>query len=348
MRSEVCSLALRHWIGIALMLPAMGSGATILTVDFDSPAVGRSQRYQIVLPDDYRTDAAPYSVLYLLHGVNESYLDWGRSLEAVPWADRYPGMLVVLPDVGNSWYINWPESPDEHDRWEDFIIEDLISEVDRRFHTQATRDGRAIAGFSMGGYGALMLGLRHPEVFASIGSSSGYLGYARQAAESLRSPPEPIGRRSRPAALGEAAEARRREPNLEIGVEGFDSLAERTPVGRPFVNPEEADRHDPYWLMPRIPRDQLPHIVLDCGREDPLYGFTTEFVRLLLAEGVPFTYQQVPGGHDRSYRTRVLGYLLFNHYDRIHQQLPAPLADGRISTPTDMAPAPAGSRGGFR
>ncbi|MBZ0113907.1 MAG: hypothetical protein K8J08_15700 [Thermoanaerobaculia bacterium] len=346
MPPEVCSLTIRRWIGIALMLPAVGSGATIQTIDFDSPAVGRSQRYQIVLPDNYRTDAAPYSVLYLLHGVNESYLDWSRSLEAVRWTDRYPGLLIVLPDAGNSWYINWPES--ERDRWEDFIIEDLIAEVDGRFHTQATRDGRALGGFSMGGYGALMLGLRHPEKFASIGSSSGYLGYARQAAENLRHPPEVIGRRSRPSALGDAARARRHQADLEIGVEGFDSLAERTPIGRPFVDAEEAEGHDPYWLLPRVPRDQLPHISLDCGREDPLYGFTAEFVQLLLQEKVPFTYQQMAGGHDRSYRTRALSYLMANHYDRIQRPLPAPPEDGRISTPTDTVPAPARTQGDLR
>ena len=64
--------------------------------------------------------------------------------------------------------------------WEDYIVKDLIGHVDGTYRTIAKREGRAINGLSMGGYGALMLGLRHPDMFCSIGSHSGALAFAER------------------------------------------------------------------------------------------------------------------------------------------------------------------------
>ena len=89
----------------------------------------------------------------------------------VPEYARAYDLIVVMPDAGNSWYVNWAKSEDgQKNRWEDCLIKDLIGHVDATYRTVARREGRAINGLSMGGYGGLMLGLRHPDLFCSIGS----------------------------------------------------------------------------------------------------------------------------------------------------------------------------------
>ena len=91
-------------------------------------------------------------------------------------------LIVVMPDAGNSWYVNWAKSEDgQKNNWEDGMIKDLIGHVDASYRTIARREGRAINGLSMGGYGGLMLGLKHADMFCSVGSHSGAIAYAKQA-----------------------------------------------------------------------------------------------------------------------------------------------------------------------
>ena len=77
-----------------------------------------------------------------------------------------------MPDAGNSWYVNWaPNTDGRPNNWEDHIVQDVVNHVDWNFRTIVRREGRAIAGLSMGGFGAITLGLRNPEMFISIGST---------------------------------------------------------------------------------------------------------------------------------------------------------------------------------
>jgi len=139
------------------------------TVRFYSPAVDREMKFDIVLPPDYATGGRRYPVLYLLHGMMQNYTVWGRSLGAAEHARRLGELIVVMPDGGNSWFVNYAESAaGQRNDWEDHLIEDVIAHVDGHFRTEARREGRAIAGLSMGGFAALALGLRHPELFVSL------------------------------------------------------------------------------------------------------------------------------------------------------------------------------------
>ena len=154
----------------------------VTTVEFEAPSVDRTMKYNIVLPAGYEESDQRYPVLYLLHGLTSNYTLWGRMRVPV-YAARYE-LIVVMPDVGNSWYVNWAQSDDgQKNAWEDYMINDVIGHVDANYRTIARREGRAINGLSMGGYGALMLGLRHPEMFCSIGSHSGAIAYAAVCAE---------------------------------------------------------------------------------------------------------------------------------------------------------------------
>ncbi|MGE3819342.1 MAG: alpha/beta hydrolase, partial [Isosphaeraceae bacterium] len=154
---------------------SLAASPNATTVTYESPSVGRTLRCRVILPADYEGSNRRYPVLYLLHGFSGDFTSWSKHgvEESV---QGYP-LIVVLPDGGNSWYVNWSETgPDRREAWEDAQVKDLVGHVDAHYRTIASREGRAINGLSMGGYGALTVGLRHPETFCSVGSSAGALG----------------------------------------------------------------------------------------------------------------------------------------------------------------------------
>jgi putative tributyrin esterase len=265
----------------------------VKTVEHQADSVGRKMKYNIVLPAGYDASSELYPVLYLLHGLTSNYTAW--AFMKVPEVAANYKLIIVMPDVGNSWYVNWAESEaGQKNNWEDYIIRDLVGHVDATYRTLARREARAINGLSMGGYGALMLGLRHPDMFCAIGSHSGAVAFAARSAESL--------------AKGEQPEFLRRpwegEANPKIKIEGFSSPAERTPKGKIFTSQEQCDAHDPFKLVLAVDRAKLPHIYVDCGTDDRLIESNQRLCQLLLEKNIPFTYGQGPGGHVPPYWAR--------------------------------------------
>ncbi len=265
----------------------------VKTVSFESPAVGRTLKYNIALPRSYDSSGDKrYPVLYLLHGYSSNYTDWAR-LGAAKAALPYD-LIVVMADGGNSWYVNWANSEGEgKNNWEDCIVKDLIGHIDANYRTVAERKGRAINGLSMGGYGAMTIGLRNPDMFASVGSHSGAIGLGRQLAQRMRDKKEKQKARELPDVA-----------NPSIGLPDFDSQRERTPKGDAFETPEQADAHDPFSLVAKIPADKMPHLYIDCGIDDFLYNDNRDFARLLLDKKIPFTFAETPGGHTPPYWMR--------------------------------------------
>jgi putative tributyrin esterase len=205
------------------------------------------------------------------------------------------------------------------------MINDLIPHVDATYRTIAAREGRAINGLSMGGYGALMLGLKHPEMFCAIGSHSGALGFARSAAERLRSGEDPAKKKARRTPS--------EEPNPAIDIEGFSSQAERTPKGKLFATAEQADACDPFKLVLGVPREKLPHIYVDCGTEDGLLASSRDFARLLMDNKVPFTYAESAGGHNGAYWSREVGLSMAVQYQILRRALAHAEKESKAETP---------------
>ena len=294
--------------------------ADIQTVEFFSESVGRTTKYNIVLPRSYDSSDRSYPVLYLLHGLGQNYQAWGR--QGIRFYAPLFEVIIVMPDAGNSWYVNWAKSDGgQKNNWEDHIVHDVVGHVDTHYRTIDRREGRAINGLSMGGYGALTLGLRHPDLFVSIGSHSGALEYGRGNEERTRSGTQARDRRPSSPVDQAEWEARRRRPNPEIGIEGFSSPVERTPLGQPFVSAEDAAQHDPFALVRRVPRGQLPHIYVDCGTDDGLLDAAKAFVQVLLDNDIPFDFMQMPGGHNPGYWTQAIGHSLSIQYEVMQRAL---------------------------
>ena len=250
------------------------------TVQFESRLVGAPLPYNVILPADYRdapSKAKRYPVLYLLHGLAGSAGDWvSPRARLADHAARYP-FIVVVPEGRNAWYTDSATVPAE--KFESYIVEELIPDVDGRFRTVASREGRAVAGLSMGGYGALKFGLKHPGLFAFAGSMSGALGAASWI------PDESLPAFARPsiARVYGPADTETRKAN-----DIFRLVRELTPERT----------------------KALPFLYLDCGTEDFLIGNNRDFSALLLEKKVPHEYRQLPGGHSWPYWDRQVQEIL--------------------------------------
>ena len=292
------------------------------TVRFHSEAIGRESKYDIVLPPGYEKGNEEYPVVYLLHGYMQNYTVWGRNLGAAELARELGDLILVMPDAGNSWYLNYASSEESSpNQWEDFIVGDLVGHVDSNFRTISEREGRAIAGLSMGGYASVLYGLKYPGHFLSVASSSGALGFARERAAALAADEPP--RRQRPAEVPPAMREADSAVAAIIDIPGFSRQGERTPPGILFETEEQARANDPFQLLYTVPKSQLPHFYLDAGTEDSLSAVTREFAQILMFNAVPVDFMQAEGGHDATWWRLSLQRFLPVQHALLHSALRA-------------------------
>src|SRR5215470_4679691 len=137
---------------------------------FHSAALDKDVNYAILLPASYNKDAKRlYPVLYFLHGMNGNEREFERrgvaaTFEKMESAGKIGEFIIVSPAGGNSFYINSKSGV----RYEDAIVKDLIPYIESTYRAIGTQRGRAIQGISMGGFGALMIAFKHPEMFSSV------------------------------------------------------------------------------------------------------------------------------------------------------------------------------------
>lgn len=134
---------------------------SVVTVEFHSDALDRVATYTALVP---QSGTPPFAVLYQLHGKSDDHRAWLYKSNLLRHVEGLP-LIVVLPSGENSDWV---------DAWERLVVDDLAAHVARTFPARAGR--AAIGGLSMGGYGAIRLGLKHPARFASIFAHSSRLG----------------------------------------------------------------------------------------------------------------------------------------------------------------------------
>ena len=145
-------------------------GKVMESLVFTSEKVNYPVEYSIYLPPDYETSNRSYPVLYLLHGYSDDETGWIQFGEANRIADEgikngdFPPCIIVIPDGKVTWYIN---SADGKDPWEDMFIQEFIPFVEKEYRVRSKKEFRAIAGLSMGGNGALLLSMHHPDLFST-------------------------------------------------------------------------------------------------------------------------------------------------------------------------------------
>ena len=241
----------------------------VFTDEFDSKLMGRKMPYRVVLPENYSAKDAngrKYPVVYLLHGLTGHFDNWTTRTDLVDVSAAYK-FIIVTPEGENGWYTD--NLTKDGDKYESYIISELIPHIEKKYRTLDSRDYRAIAGLSMGGYGAIKFGLKYPDMFKIAGSFSGAISASK------------ITEKEIPGAVGKTIDA----------IFG--------PAGS-----EIRKANDPFDIIQRATTEkikQYPFLYLDCGTEDFLFESNREFVDLLLKKKVRHEFRQLPGRHDWKY-----------------------------------------------
>lgn len=171
-------LSLGFICGARTLAAAEPSGATTLDCGaITSKILARDVSYCVDLPAGYASSGRRYPSLYFLHGLFEHYHAWdengGKDIyDALLKQDALGPFIVVLPDGGNSFWVN---SFDGKERYEDFFIQELVPYIDGKYRTINSPAERGISGVSMGGYGALHLAMKHPDIFGSVSAQGAAL-----------------------------------------------------------------------------------------------------------------------------------------------------------------------------
>ncbi|MDE6461371.1 MAG: esterase family protein [Muribaculaceae bacterium] len=141
------------------------------TLHVFSPSMQKNIPNLVILPEGY-DHTQRYPVIYLLHGHGGNYNSWLRQVKPeLPHIASHHKIIMVCPDGATSWY--WDSPVDPSIRYETYVARELTGAIDSLYSTVTSPAGRAITGFSMGGHGALWLGLRHQDTFGACGATSG-------------------------------------------------------------------------------------------------------------------------------------------------------------------------------
>jgi len=239
-----------------------------------SKILARAVSYCIVLPRSFDADKArTFPVLYFFHGLGDNEQFFVHSgawnlLEDMRDKGELKDFLIATPDARSTFYIN---ARDGKERYEDFLLQEFFPYVEKHYRAAAGRSNRAISGISMGGYGALYLAVRHPQLFSSVSAHS--------------------------AALIDKL------PNFLAGA--LPNSPRARVLGDAFGNPPDPvfwQAHNPIVIARTANLAHL-NIYFDCGDRDD-FGFEAGAIALdkvLTSRQIPHEFHIYPGRHDASY-----------------------------------------------
>lgn len=162
----------RFLILIALFFTAIygfASGKVIESLEFKGKILNYPEKYTVYLPEDYDTSQRSYPVIYLLHGSSDDETAWiqfgdaGRILDESIKKGDFPPAIVIMPDAKLTWYSNDAKNKDA---WRDMFVYEFIPTIEKIYRIRSKKEFRAIAGLSMGGFGALSIALNYPDLFS--------------------------------------------------------------------------------------------------------------------------------------------------------------------------------------
>jgi enterochelin esterase-like enzyme len=271
----------------------------------------------VYLPPGYdRNNDKRFPVAYVLHGwvANSSGLkencfvvhDIFSAMDAWVQEGRVKDVILVLPDsfnrVGGSWYTN----SNTAGGWADYIARDLVEFMDGTFRTIANREGRAILGHSMGGYGALKIGMTNPEVFSCIGLLSAPIDFGELHLK------ETDLMYARVSKLGSWHEFDALDWNTQMYLARCTAFIPNPkkapfycgfPYGEGRVKDKKAAKkfikHDGFKLVDEY-RDSLENastIYIECGVNEANINETRELHDKLQSYGIEHTYVENRGSH---------------------------------------------------
>jgi len=225
----------------------------LLNVNFMSQSLGMGCSATVILP---QYGQKPYKTLYLLHGLSDDHTAWTRYTSIERYANDY-GIAVVMPNVHRSFYTDIGINRG----YFEFVSEELISIMEDMFPLSDKREDRYTAGLSMGGYGAMKLGLSCPEKFSVAASLSGALDviYRMYTKEDIK--------------------------------EEFKFIWN--------ASEEERNKNDLFYLAEKlnVSGQPKPRLYIWCGTEDFLYQDNVNFKNFINKLDFEVTYEETAGDH---------------------------------------------------
>jgi enterochelin esterase-like enzyme len=155
-------------VAFLLVSSSLWAASAISHHSFESETLGRSYVYNLYTPDGYEASGLRYPVLYLLHGASGTENSWvqqggvQQTADALIAAGLIPAQLIVIPADPNFW---WADTKAE--AAQSALVNDLIPHIDASYRSLALREGRAISGYSAGGFGTTNAALKYPQLFAA-------------------------------------------------------------------------------------------------------------------------------------------------------------------------------------
>ena len=261
-------------VSIILITPSQlfsQGGKVFDSLSLPSKILKMDRKFSIYLPPDYETSNRSYPVLYLLHGAGDDHTGWVQFGE-VKWITdkaiaegKCTAMIVVMPDAntGQRGYFN---SPKGDWNYEDFFFQELIPHVEKTYRIRTDKRYRAIAGLSMGGGGAFMYALHHPELFSSSCPLSAYCG---------------------PLSIDELARP------WEKQLEGITDEQKQ----------KYFERHSALELVENMPDDQKKAVrwYIDCGDDDFLFEGNSLLHIAMKKKEIPHEFRILEGVHSWTY-----------------------------------------------
>jgi S-formylglutathione hydrolase FrmB len=238
--------------------PRLAPGVAMQDVTFYSAALKRNMTYRVFLPAKI-VEGERLPVVYLLHGGGGDYRNWSNYSDVAQYAAHGP--ILVMADGGSSYFVNAALKPE--DKYEDYLVNDLIPDVERRFPAAKKREGRAIVGVSMGGYAAVYFALTRPDLFVFAGGISPAIDVP--------------SRRFTVRRLSQSQRFR-----TIFGPDGSDSRK----------------RADPFLLVQSADPRVTPYIYLTAGDNEPLREPIQRFAQRLGSRHFAYEFHTRPGEHD--------------------------------------------------
>lgn len=222
-------------------------------------ALARMTSVMVLTP---ATGKGPFPVLTLLHGLSDDHTAWVRRT-SIERHFANLNLMVVMPNGGRSFYAD--SQANAKDAYETYITQDLNAWVGRTFRCKTSGKSRMMAGLSMGGYGAVKLALKHPDLYCGALSFSGALG--------ANSPFE--------------------SPKAQANW--------RAEFGPIWGKEKRGSGNDLSHLVRTCQKNKRPLLRLDCGTSDFLIEENRGLHGYLESQGYPHEYEEHPGAHDWGY-----------------------------------------------
>jgi enterochelin esterase-like enzyme len=260
-------------------LRAEGTKRIMEGLTMTSAILGQEIKFSIVLPTGYFKGSKNYPVVYLLHGLGDdesSWLEYGRisqiADEAIGAKQIVP-MIFVMPQGFRNYYVNDYAGTF---LYEDMFIKELVPFIDKQYRTIPDSDHRAVLGCSMGGFGALVLPMKHPDVFSvSVPLSISVRTDAQYMVEDASEWNDQWGR-----LFG------------GVGTIGKDRIT------------KYYQQYSPFHVFPKMEAKQWKHLKLfiDIGDDEYTLCRSNEELHILLRDlQVPHEFRVREGGHEFSY-----------------------------------------------